>query len=262
LNNSITAIEAGEVLHDKDTNEIDNTIVESSDIVINQKAGDSTKVSLYNSFELLQNDCEHIIGEAKQADMETTHITIDKVLPVNMNVEEISLERENITILDPKSPAQCSKVGRLLFPSDMSVSASHVLDPTFDKASISAHLNTETPTIITPITNTDEILGPDKGRLNRPAITKNNTEACRKSEKILSKLWADDLDIDHATDNAMHPVERSLDPSSSNGSSVVMKSVSKGANNHGTAALKSVSILRTQYGDLVDEETDMSDDQE
>jgi len=39
-------------------------------------------------------------------------------------------------------------------------------------------------------------------------------------------------------------------------SSAVMKSVSKEANNPSTAALKSVSILRTQWGDLVDEETD------
>jgi len=63
----------------------------------------------------------------------------------------------------------------------------------------------ETHTIISPITTTDEILGPDKGRFTQPAITKNNYEACRKSEKILSKFWADDLDTDQASDNTLEP---------------------------------------------------------
>ena len=45
-------------------------------------------------------------------------------------------------------------------------------------------------------------------------------------------------------------------------SSAAMKSVSKEANNPSSAAMKSVSILRTQWGDLADEETDRSDEQE
>lgn len=63
----------------------------------------------------------------------------------------------------------------------------------------------ETHTIISPITTTDEILGPDKGRFTQPTITKNNSEACRKSEKIFSKFWADDLDTDQASDNTLEP---------------------------------------------------------
>jgi len=47
--------------------------------------------------------------------------------------------------------------------------------------------------IITPVTTTDEVLGPDKGRITQPVNTKNTSEACRKSEKILCKFWADGL---------------------------------------------------------------------
>jgi len=45
-------------------------------------------------------------------------------------------------------------------------------------------------------------------------------------------------------------------------STVAMKSESKEENNPSTAAMKSVSILRTQWGDLADEETDKSGEQE
>ncbi|RHN81564.1 hypothetical protein MtrunA17_Chr1g0200541 [Medicago truncatula] len=43
-------------------------------------------------------------------------------------------------------------------------------------------------TIITPITTYDENFGPDKGRISQPANSKNTSEACKKSEKLLRKL--------------------------------------------------------------------------
>jgi hypothetical protein len=66
--------------HDKETIEFVNSNVESSVIVLSQKVGDSTKVSLHNSFELLGTECEPVIGASS----------------INMNVENISLEKENL----------------------------------------------------------------------------------------------------------------------------------------------------------------------
>ena len=57
--------------------------------------------------------------------------------------------------------------------------------------------------IIMPVTTYDEVLGPDKGRISKPVNNTNNSEACRKSEKNLSKFWADDLDTDQASDNTL-----------------------------------------------------------
>jgi len=58
------------------------------------------------------------------------------------------------------------------------------------------------------ITVYDEILGPDKGKISAPSTVTNTTAACRKSEKILTKFWADalemasdsTLDMDNTTD--------------------------------------------------------------
>lgn len=59
--------------------------------------------------------------------------------------------------------------------------------------------------IISPFTTTDENLGPDKGKIVPSAFVVNNSKACRKSEKILSKLWAGDLDTDQASDSTLKP---------------------------------------------------------
>ncbi|AES95741.1 hypothetical protein MTR_5g028970 [Medicago truncatula] len=56
-----------------------------------------------------------------------------------------------------------------------------------------------------PVTIIDEILGPDKGRINKPVNIKNNSEACRKSEIILSKFWADELDKYQTSDSTLEP---------------------------------------------------------
>jgi len=56
-----------------------------------------------------------------------------------------------------------------------------------------------------PVTTVDELLGPDKGRVAKPANTNNTSEACRKSELILSKFWADAMDSDHASDSTQEP---------------------------------------------------------
>lgn len=99
----------------------------------------------------------------------------------------------------PDSPEQCSKAGRRLFHSAATMSTSIARDPAYNMSlvlSVISETATDAMPIITPITFTDEILGPDKGRISIPANAKNTSVACRKSEKILRKLWADDLDFE------------------------------------------------------------------
>lgn len=106
------------------------------------------------------------------------------------------------------------------------MSASLARDPVF----VQPVYNTLSP-IITPITTIDEVLGPDKGRVHMTGSSKNVTAASLKSFQILSKFWGDEIDTDPATDSTMEP----------------------------ETATASESV---KWGDLVDEETDMSDDQE
>ncbi|RHN41254.1 hypothetical protein MtrunA17_Chr8g0364121 [Medicago truncatula] len=82
----------------------------------------------------------------------------------------------------------------------VSVSAIFAGDPNLSKQATSSKIATYDATIITPITTYDENLGPDKGRISQPANSKNTSEACKKSEKLLSKFWAGGLDSDHAPD--------------------------------------------------------------
>jgi len=79
-------------------------------------------------------------------------------------------------------------------------------DPSYDMSFVLPFLSepaTDSTPIITPITFFDEILGPDKGKISVPSTAKNTAQACMKSEKILSKFWADDLDTDQASDNTL-----------------------------------------------------------
>jgi len=128
LNNSDTVVEGGEDLFVKVTKKTDNTSLASSAIVTNQKVGNPTKLPVSNSFELLENDSELFSREARPADMEITHITVDKVIPISLNVEDTSLEKEH-----------------LFHPPFLKVPR----DPNFDE-----HLVLQPR--ITPITTTDE----------------------------------------------------------------------------------------------------------
>lgn len=59
--------------------------------------------------------------------------------------------------------------------------------------------------LVTPITTTDEVLGPDKGKVIITGSSKNFTAASMKSVQILRKLWGDEEDTDPATDSTMDP---------------------------------------------------------
>lgn len=118
LNDSITDFEDGEFLPDKDINENAAINVVSPEIGIVQKIGDPTKLPLHNSFELLEVDFEHVTGEAMQADKGFTLIAIDKDMSdINKNVEEIPLEKENLThITNLEDPCDW-KIGILILMS-------------------------------------------------------------------------------------------------------------------------------------------------
>jgi len=78
-------------------------------------------------------------------------------------------------------------------PSAATVSVNFAKDPSYELPSVH----------IMPITVYDEILGPDEGKISAPATIKNTIEACRKSEKILTKFWADELETDRAFDSTL-----------------------------------------------------------
>ena len=144
----------------------------------------------------------------------------------------------NIHTLVPTSPIQSSKTGRKVYPSAETVLVSVARDPL---SVIAAQSNKQvtfagpilTPIIATedspghameklkgdnrntavdlganitePITTVDEILGPDKGQITKPANFINTSASCKKSELILIKLWADALDSDQASDSTLDP---------------------------------------------------------
>jgi hypothetical protein len=85
------------------------------------------------------------------------------------------------------------------------VSANIARDPIINLQVVLTENVTYGTPIIMPVTTSDEVLGPDKGRTSKPVNNTNNSEACRKSEKNLSKLWADDLDTDQASDSTLEP---------------------------------------------------------
>ncbi|RHN62261.1 hypothetical protein MtrunA17_Chr4g0045501 [Medicago truncatula] len=105
----------------------------------------------------------------------------------------------------PTPHVQYSNAARLLFLGAETVSASSARDPIFVMQTAPPAKATLGDFILSPITTTDENLGPNKGKVTQSAKVVNNSEACRKSEKILSKLWADDLDTDQAFDNTLEP---------------------------------------------------------
>jgi hypothetical protein len=57
---------------------------------------------------------------------------------------------------------------------------------------------------MTPIT-TDELLGPDKGKLQVSKNSTKHTEACLQSVIIISKFWGDEVDNEDGSDGTITP---------------------------------------------------------
>jgi len=133
----------------------------------------------------------------------------DTYEPAFLNTNNTIMDTDKGTLQIPTSgPAlseQHSKTGRHLFLSAAARSADIALDPMSNlQAVLTEKVPCETP-IIMPVTITDEVLGPDKGKFSKLVIKTNNVAACRKSEIILSKFWADDLDTDQTSDSTLEP---------------------------------------------------------
>jgi len=208
-----------------------------------QKKGDPSTLSLHNSFDILQEDSELPSGEAELADKEPNHISNATLLESTEIVEKVSklticLDQDanpkvsdnmandtyepaflntNNTIMDtdkgtlhiptsgPALSEQHNKTGRHLFLSVAAGLVDIALDPITNlQVVLTEKVPCETP-IVMPVTITDEVLGPDKGKFSKPVIKTNNAAACKKSEIILRKFWADDLDMDQTSDSTLEP---------------------------------------------------------
>ncbi|RHN63194.1 hypothetical protein MtrunA17_Chr4g0055681 [Medicago truncatula] len=200
-----------------------------------QKSGNSSTLSLHNSFDLLHEESELPSGEAQLSDKDLNHISkvtlidsaeiVDKVSEEIVSLSQaayykdsdalksVSYESANLITNNtlptsvPTSPFQCIKTERLLFLGAATVYASSARDPTLDMQIVPPAPASLGDFILSPIiafiTTTDENLGPDKGKVAQYANVVNNFEACRKSENILRKFWTDDLDTDQTSDSTL-----------------------------------------------------------
>lgn len=87
---SLSDLEDGEVAA-KDNNDSEALIIEHSSTAQHQNNGDNLNITLHNSFELLENDAEHVTGEAKPCDEEPTPTILVMQLDKNPNVGGSSL---------------------------------------------------------------------------------------------------------------------------------------------------------------------------
>ena len=185
------------------------------DSVPNQNSNDLT---LHNSFKWLENGTKQVIGDAKTRDEASIPILMDMYIDKNPIGKDISLRKEDLThntlldstgncvnrnsnsvnlgssnpllgpvngkktslITGPSSSAQGSISGRP-FPIATNEPLVIAEDPFFDDA-----------ITLEPVTLTNEILGPDKRKVQLTVGPKNQTAACLKDGKVLRKFWGDE----------------------------------------------------------------------
>jgi len=184
---------------------------------------DRLNITLHNSSELLENDAEPVTGEAKSSDKDSTPITLDMQMDKNPNVKEQSPGKgisDNSTNIEVPGiiDRQCALITAPIFYGNIT------LQP-----------------VITPRTTTDEILGPDKRKVQFTVGPKNMSAACLKDGKALSKFLGVEPDTDTitTTDEVLVPAKGKVQ-------------VSGGSKNVSAASMKSVQILSKSWGDEVD----------
>ncbi|RHN67929.1 hypothetical protein MtrunA17_Chr3g0108131 [Medicago truncatula] len=180
------------MLADKDTNHNSTVVLAESTDIVDQV---SKEIVLLN-----QTVNSKVSDDMNNEPSESAALISKKTILVT------DVWPHSFTTSVPLSPEQCSMTRRRLFPSAATVPVTIVRDPSFYLSFMLPVLSEPTSdamTIITPIIFTYEILGPDKGKISAPATSKNTSKACMKSEKILSKFWADDLDTNQASDNTL-----------------------------------------------------------
>ena len=184
---------------------------------------DRLNITLYNSFELFENDAEPVTGETKSSDEDSTPITLDMQMDKNLNVKDQSLGKG---ILD--------RSRNIEVPAIIDRQCALITAPILDD-------NITLQLVITPITTTDEILGPDKRNVQFTVGPKNMYAACLKDGKALSTFLGVEPDIDTitTTDDVLVPAKGKVQ-------------VSGGSKNVSAASMKSVQILSKSWGDEVD----------
>jgi len=184
---------------------------------------DRLNITLHNSFELLENDVEPITGEAKSSDKDSTPITLDMQMDKNPNMKEQSLGKG---ILDHSRNIEV--------PAIIDRQCALITTPIF-------YDNITLQPVITLITTTDEILGPDKRKMQFTVGPKNMYAACLKDGKALSKLLGVEPDTDTitTTDEVLVLAKGKVQ-------------VSGGSKNVSAASMKSVQNLSKSLGDEVD----------
>ena len=200
--------------------------VDEAETVAVQKSRDSLSLPVHNSFDMLHDECELPSGEVMLVNNETNPVSkvtlVDSAEIVNKVSEEIvslsqaahsknfdalknvSYESTNL-ITNNTSPFGAPIITPVTTNDDIFVPMQSrypsvvARDPILSKQAASSKIATYDATVITPITTYDENLGPDKGKISQPANSKNTSKACKKSEKLLSKFWADGLDSGNAS---------------------------------------------------------------
>lgn len=191
------------------------------------------ELTLHNSFELLEVGEINFADKAKEVDEKFPIISDDDLS--SDNDVEVSLEKGSfLHNIDLEAPSKLksgpskkmpdvtnkphvddvngnypirsssslelsSKDGRMSLPSAAPVTTNLALDPDNVDGSI-------LQTIISPITTSNEVLGPDKRKIHSVEDTNQATEASIKSTNILSKLWSDynDNDLDTEPESDLH----------------------------------------------------------
>jgi len=203
---SVAEIEEGEIFPNT------HTTNGMKDMISHDVTGVSSNPRLItnNPFELLASDEDTCAGEANADDGILPSMSVEDTLNISEKVVEVSLGKEQLvhpTIAEdpgnlkrrtsqsvasvPKFPVVGSGNGS--FPNAPSVSPGLAMDPGVYEPS-------RLQPIITPITTYNEVLGPDKRKVQSVNGDMKATVASIKSIKILSKFWGDCQDSDNTAD--------------------------------------------------------------
>lgn len=188
LHNSFELLEVGEINFADKTEEVDEKfpIISDDDL----SSDNDVEISLEKGSFLHNIDLEAPSklksGPSKKMSDVTNKPHVDDV-------------NGNYPIRSSSSLELSSKDGRMSLPGAAPVTTNLGLDPDNVDGSI-------LQTIISPITTSNEVLGPDKRKIHSVEDTNQATEASIKSTNILSKLWSDynDNDLDTEPESDLH----------------------------------------------------------
>ena len=190
----VTEFEEGEILPSQKFNQVESHAADKPS---------STKLTLQNSFELLEEDEALVPGEARPIAGDFPSLTVEEVPGI--------IDR------------QCALITAPIF--DDNITLQHV---------------------ITPITTSDEIFGPDKRKVKFTVGPKNMSIACLKDGKALGKFLGVEPDTDIITTQCKLVLAKGK------------VQISGESKNVSAASMKSVQILSKSWGD--EEDTDPATD--